>query len=1287
MSNLPYTGNDRLAFKLIVMKDRKNANLVQWYIPYDSNPSWVGSKIAYRTTDDGGTNWSSWLYFATIDKVHFLEEIAPDHRISSNQDLNSFTQSGTWQCNHADIAVTLSNCPVSVSFKLVVDRKYGRSASEITQRITCQNATETVDWFRTKSYNSSTWGLWVHLPYIEDRTWGSNTGFQSSFIGTNGKKGVLHYNHVANHLVHNFYNGSTWDGEKTLANLDDISPSEIGLGYAQSTISGSAITATITGFKLRAGVIVSIKINNEMSTACTLNINNTGAKNIKFWGDENPSFGKFIGGGNIVTFIYDGTYYRVISQDRTPKIGVQSYVADTSGSVLLDWGYDVNRAQLKYAIGLDKLRWNYYKNSTWRGDLTVADYDDIVHQTLGVAIPDNADLNNYTTNGIYNISSNARAATISNMPSPTAGKLIVMRVTNDKYVNQYFLPFFGFDGAYGQKISRRAYDASKPYWTDWTTITEQTAPLSGNVKILLKTETTTAQNRFVGLTAAIKDTTTGKTFSYDVLKAYQDHQAEPVGLDLVVEGGGNTFICGGDGGTALYALKKGDGSEQLYLLSDNSLHLEGNAQTIANRQGFKLTSGGALLPEKAETVTDNFGDIGESTHKLANLWVYKINGSTPITADNVIVSNQNIGSSSAIDSLDDIPLNTAGRVNITASLSPCGLAGNYTYIYYGISNANRVIELTRTNHGSKNTEEKWYQANNGTSWTGWMPLSRQGTYVGTCATAANERAKVATVDADFSLKKGVRVAIKFSNTNTYSSSTSNPVTLNVNGTGAKNIWYNNTHSGAGNTGTYNTVYGYANRYCYYIYDGTYWVWDSHGADNNSTGYLPNNATATLTTTANNAYIILKSSDIDSTQSNNGVSEDKFPAVYMVDKNGGNIGRFEAVVKTNGDTGARIYSKGYKSDGTTTLTNGFTCWQNKSGDRWYTYTDVANAAAAAGGTQYCTCSTAADQQVKVVTPTHTRWQLRVGAIIAVKFTNTNSYSSTTSAPCQLNVNGTGAKNIWYWSTHSGAGNTGTNTTIYGVANRFTMYMYDCTYWVWIGQSGEADTVDPRNLGFGYGTCDTAESTTAKVVTLGSYTLRTGGYVTVKFTNGVPINATMNINSKGAKNIWYRGANIVNNTILAGDLATFIYDGTRYHLIGIDRNSTAQKNIVNRSNVIWSSVLGTNYNTDSWYCTVHRSGNIVIGEFEIATNQGSNSITFPSYSMGTSDVLVRFPNLDLQSYVECIVDIGEVLYPAFISSSVYDGTRMSIIALRKAATITKNTNIRVSFFCYSEAVRVV
>ena len=193
--------------------------------------------------------------------------------------------------------------------------------------------------------------------------------------------------------------------------------------------------------------------------------------------------------------------------------------------------------------------------------------------------------------------------------------------------------------------------------------------------------------------------------------------------------------------------------------------------------------------------------------------------------------------------------------------------------------------------------------------------------------------------------------------------------------------------------------------------------------------------------------------------------------------------------------------------------------------------------------YGTCSTAAATAAKVVTISgNTKWALKAGSRITIKFSATNTAQNPT-----LNVNNTGAKSIWY--------NTGLITTgslgMAGTANRPMDFVYDGTQYVFMGWSLDNNTTySPQSLGNGYGTCSTAAATAAKVVTLSGYNLTTNGFVAVKFTYDVPANATMTINSKGAKSIYYKGAAITANVIKAGDLATFVYNGSQYHLISLD-----------------------------------------------------------------------------------------------------------------------------------------
>lgn len=96
-----------------------------------------------------------------------------------------------------------------------------------------------------------------------------------------------------------------------------------------------------------------------------------------------------------------------------------------------------------------------------------------------------------------------------------------------------------------------------------------------------------------------------------------------------------------------------------------------------------------------------------------------------------------------------------------------------------------------------------------------------------------------------------------------------------------------------------------------------------------------------------------------------------------------------------------------------------------------------------------------------------------------------------------------------------------------------------------------TYTNEKLGQGYATCSTAAATAAKAATLSNYVLVKGGVVAVKFDNAVPASATLNVNSQGAKNIYYKGSAITANVIQAGDTATFMYDGTQYNLLAVDR----------------------------------------------------------------------------------------------------------------------------------------
>ena len=188
----------------------------------------------------------------------------------------------------------------------------------------------------------------------------------------------------------------------------------------------------------------------------------------------------------------------------------------------------------------------------------------------------------------------------------------------------------------------------------------------------------------------------------------------------------------------------------------------------------------------------------------------------------------------------------------------------------------------------------------------------------------------------------------------------------------------------------------------------------------------------------------------------------------------------------------------------------------------------------------TCDTAAGTAAKVVTISNASWQLKVGSVIGVKFTNTNTFSATADSHVSLNVNSTGAKNIYYSNTSAP---TGTNTTAFGYAGRITWYMYDGTYWVWMGVSAE---FNDNTIPSGY--CVTAAATAAKTASCTYFSLLSKCHlqVLVRYANTAASALTLNVNSTGAKPIYINGSasGASNYTLPAGTYLVY-YDGTNYH----------------------------------------------------------------------------------------------------------------------------------------------
>lgn len=178
-----------------------------------------------------------------------------------------------------------------------------------------------------------------------------------------------------------------------------------------------------------------------------------------------------------------------------------------------------------------------------------------------------------------------------------------------------------------------------------------------------------------------------------------------------------------------------------------------------------------------------------------------------------------------------------------------------------------------------------------------------------------------------------------------------------------------------------------------------------------------------------------------------------------------------------------------------------------------------------------------------------------------------------------------------------------------------------------------TYTNKSLGQGYGTCATEAATAAKIVSMSDYALTTGGIVTVKFTNALCTSATMNINGKGAKPIYIKGAAVTANnaaTVSAGDTAYFMYDGTAYHLLGTDRAATNPIVNISRSGTTFTATRldGTTFTfTQQDNNTTYTQAKLGQGYGTCTTAEATaaKSVTLTGYELEPNGVVaVKFTN---------------------------------------------------------------
>lgn len=279
------------------------------------------------------------------------------------------------------------------------------------------------------------------------------------------------------------------------------------------------------------------------------------------------------------------------------------------------------------------------------------------------------------------------------------------------------------------------------------------------------------------------------------------------------------------------------------------------------------------------------------------------------------------------------------------------------------------------------------------------------TWYGTCFTAAATAAKD-VYSPGFTLAKGALIAVYMGYANEAAE-----ITLNVNSTGAKTVKYRNGATSATHAfkwGAYDTIL--------FVYDGSAWVFVSDQFEDIITPPVTSMNTDLPWKNGSARWLAASSATTTGKPMANGlVLESSFPS--------------------DPKYAAQLYLPTYQTAGR------YPQWRaTTSPNVWGTWNTLYTTASC-GASYYGTCSTAAATAAKVVTCSG--FVLATGAVVHVLFSD----ACTVSGTITLNVNGTGAKNVYKGTTVTGAANAFILLTKSAIAT----FIYDGTYWRYVSDT--------------------------------------------------------------------------------------------------------------------------------------------------------------------------------------------------------------------------------------------
>lgn len=155
---------------------------------------------------------------------------------------------------------------------------------------------------------------------------------------------------------------------------------------------------------------------------------------------------------------------------------------------------------------------------------------------------------------------------------------------------------------------------------------------------------------------------------------------------------------------------------------------------------------------------------------------------------------------------------------------------------------------------------------------------------------------------------------------------------------------------------------------------------------------------------------------------------------------------------------------------------------------------------------------------------------------------------------------------------------------------------------------------------YGVCSTSGSTTAKTVSCTGFSLITGAEITVKFNNtNTASNPMLNVNSTGAKAIYYKGKAVPAGYIAAKGTYTFRYNGTQWELVGdINTDTTYSEATASKSGLMSAGDKAKVDSLDDNYADKNIYGDTTVSMGRKAgTTVGDKSFAFGHYATASGN----------------------------------------------------------------------